>query len=99
MEGGQGARSRPPRRGGSYSSPEDPMRPHEHHHNEQKKGQHIGELDRKVEPADRDDLAHDEGGDEPTDHIPEPAEHAYHESDRAKGIADQRVNIEWQCEW
>src|ERR1700730_12777502 len=98
MAGGRGARPRAPRRGGSHSSSEDPLRPHEHHYDEQEKSQYVGELDREVEPADRDDLAHDKGGDKPADHVAEPAEHADHESDRAKGIADERVHIVLQYE-
>src|SRR5713101_7784737 len=77
---------------------EDSLRPDEHHHDEQEKGQHIGELDGKVEPADRDDLAHDKGGDKPADHVAEPAQHADHESDRAEGIADEGVHIVLQYE-
>src|SRR5580693_2133475 len=75
------------------SSHENSARTHEHQGDEERKGEHIGELGVGVITDDRDDLADDEGGDEAADHVAEPAEHADHENERPERVADKGMNV------
>src|SRR3972149_7876918 len=71
---------------------QDAARSHEHHDDEDDERDDVAHLGGPHDAGDRDDLAHDERGDEGADHVPEAAQHADHERERAELIAEERVH-------
>src|SRR4051812_14519164 len=75
------------------SFPEQSARFPEHHHDEERKGEHVSPFEVKEEPAHRNELRKDERRDEAAEHVAKAAEHADEESDRTEGEADGRVDV------
>ena len=78
--------------------PEQPLGPHEHHDDEEHERHDVTPLDVEQEPAHRDELGEDECGHEAADHVPQAAEHADEERDRAEGQPDRGVDVVLQYE-
>ena len=83
----------PGRRAGPSGSPrEDAAGTDEDQHDEDDEGDDVAHLRGDEHAAEGDHLRHDEGGEEGADHVPEPAEHADHEGQRAERAAEVRMD-------
>jgi hypothetical protein len=67
--------------------------PHKHQNDEESESEDMRQFSAEVIAADRNDLAHNEGGDKTADHIAQAAKDADHEDQRSECIADEWMHV------